>query len=599
MLNKRCGSLVLTVLLVLTALLYGCTEGAGSPSAIPSKPTLPPTSTIPAQPQPSLPTQVEDNFISKEQAISILLNEVIQPSQVEGDIIAFTLDEPLSPGDWIGPYLPKETPTYTNGVEAPYLEGPEMRVMEDKTWFFWVDDSPYARYSHQTRFVFISNDGKLTDVVYQGWWPVLNGESLWTQKSEYWNNNNWAYSSIDPDRLSEKLAYLLGNVYVATQFETVWNSVNPFRVLWWKNIIVLASPGSDKSGAIVINGWSSDQKGEDDFEKDAAGMAEVLKAIGVAVTQVNPPNNTPDKMKEAIKKAIEEDKYTNLTLFITAHGTVNQHHQMEPDVFPAADTTVWVGGKPVTPADIKKIANKYPNVMFKLIIDSCYSGGFIGPLKSIKNMPIIITSTNSSTPGYGDIDPGDKISKPWWKKESGTVITGGHDSNPDDEGGEFTSGFLEDMKEYTTDPGKKKELEKLAETWKNNGGRDAALYYLAFKTAKEKDAAHQAGLTEPQRHVNISENISSFLGQLALTTAQEHRKLGVILQWLPDEVMPLEQQYINAMMKDLSIYVSSSDPIVTEEMRSGASNILAIIETTGDKDMDATMAQTYMQYYNQ
>ncbi|HEC82065.1 MAG TPA: hypothetical protein ENI42_06560, partial [Thermoplasmatales archaeon] len=48
--------------------------------------------------------------LTKEEAIEILINQVIKPSTLDHTIYAFTLDDPLREGDKIAPWLPEPVP---------------------------------------------------------------------------------------------------------------------------------------------------------------------------------------------------------------------------------------------------------------------------------------------------------------------------------------------------------------------------------------------------------------------------------------------------------------------------------------------------------
>jgi len=74
---------------------------------------------------------------------------------------------------------------------------------------------------------------------------------------------------------------------------------------------------------------------------------------------------------------------------------------------------------------------EFPNVTFKIIIDACHSGSFVDDLDDLENVAIVLTATDADKSSYGDIDDDD-------------------DPNPEDTGGEWTSGFLEDLIEYTS-----------------------------------------------------------------------------------------------------------------------------------------------------
>ena len=70
----------------------------------------------------------EPSVITADEATQILLDNIIKPDELNYDLIAFMWPEPLNPGDTITPH---------DILGDTY-------VMEENTWFFWVNDFPFA-----------------------------------------------------------------------------------------------------------------------------------------------------------------------------------------------------------------------------------------------------------------------------------------------------------------------------------------------------------------------------------------------------------------------------------------------------------------------
>ena len=116
--------------------------------------------TVPREPQ--LPA------ITREEAISIIMEKVIKPNSLDHDILAFLGIEPLKSGDRVS--------TAFEEIEAIKIETP--------TWFAWVDDDPEAEFAHTTRYVFVdATDGKV-NVLEREWWPLVNDEDLFQTREE-------------------------------------------------------------------------------------------------------------------------------------------------------------------------------------------------------------------------------------------------------------------------------------------------------------------------------------------------------------------------------------------------------------------------------
>jgi hypothetical protein len=109
--------------------------------------------------------------LSRQEAIDILVREVILPSPTRNLLMAFGPQHPLTPKDLVEP--PAEGWDPRQGM---------VRTIEKPTWFFWIDDEPDAKFAHPTRYVYIEadrsdpkiNDGIIVD--FQAWWPKINGK---------------------------------------------------------------------------------------------------------------------------------------------------------------------------------------------------------------------------------------------------------------------------------------------------------------------------------------------------------------------------------------------------------------------------------------
>jgi len=99
--------------------------------------------------------------ISKDQAIAILMSEIIKPAAEYEGSSAFMLSEPLQEGDVV---------TSQSGQTYP---------IDDGTWFVFIDDDPRAFFAHDCRYIFIDGETGSYDVVNESWLPEINGFSMW------------------------------------------------------------------------------------------------------------------------------------------------------------------------------------------------------------------------------------------------------------------------------------------------------------------------------------------------------------------------------------------------------------------------------------
>ena len=109
------------------------------------------------------------DLLTRDQAISILIEQVINPSPNKDILMAFGPQNMLQVGDVVEPVFIGTQPYPGNSFSV-----------SNPTWFFWVNDEPDSRFAHHCRFVYIDvthsnpliGDGIIVET--QGWWPKIN-----------------------------------------------------------------------------------------------------------------------------------------------------------------------------------------------------------------------------------------------------------------------------------------------------------------------------------------------------------------------------------------------------------------------------------------
>lgn len=103
--------------------------------------------------------------VSRAKASQLVANEAISGS-TSSCMQAFVSPTPLQLGDVLSAmYSPTE-------------------LINEPSWFAWVDDSPQSMFAHRTRFMRVSAIGGQVDVEERLWWPIINGESPWEPLTE-------------------------------------------------------------------------------------------------------------------------------------------------------------------------------------------------------------------------------------------------------------------------------------------------------------------------------------------------------------------------------------------------------------------------------
>lgn len=395
--------------------------------------------------------------VTFEQAAEIVLEQIVEPDALDQEIIVFGWPELIESGDSLGAYRP------------PAAEGlPAERGLslspEHGIWFFWIDEEPGARFGHPNRFVIVDGASGEVNEVQEQWWPLLNGEGLWVTSEDYWDEANWIFSNLSWRPVSAAVP-IQGSILASAS-----------SILLGKNMLdlnpILSAQIPSPGAAIVINGWSEDESGKEDMETDADSMHDIFSQSSFDTTYLGPKqDNNRDRDGTNDYDSISRwfwDQSRKLkpsqTLFVylTAHGYVS-----------SSSGEGIAGG--ISEGLMKVwLENFDPGVHIVVIVDSCYAGSFIDSMNQVADFTI--TATNATDPSYGDIDPAE-------------------DPNPDDKGGEFTSGFVEDWNKLLDDWESIKRVRERSE-------REGINFYEAlaaesYVTAVEKDAGAIKGQSFP------------------------------------------------------------------------------------------------------
>ncbi len=129
-----------------------------------------------------------DDLLSRDQAIGILIEQVITPIAYEDYYMAFGPQHMLTTDDIVEPEVLGGQPYPGMGKD---IQGP--------TWFFWVDTDKWARFAHWVHFVYIDAShpnptiGNGIIVENQGWWPNINSVDYLDAPEERWASVDTVY----------------------------------------------------------------------------------------------------------------------------------------------------------------------------------------------------------------------------------------------------------------------------------------------------------------------------------------------------------------------------------------------------------------------
>jgi hypothetical protein len=323
-----------------------------------------------------------DEPLSRDAAARIVIDELVGGTD---PVVVLGFRDPLSAGDTIEAYHPAEMPDPDATLAA-----------EGDAWFFWIDDAPGAQFDHPSRFVLVDRETGEVTTVDSRWWPVLDGQGLWTDQDAYWSGNDWVHSTIDvPDA--------------------------PRRGSLFGSILPLLDCSTGGGHGVVINGWATGESGRHNFDNDGANMSETFEGAGLDTTYFGPEGSegvdqtaTRDAMDRWFsEKAMELAPGDTLVVFVTGHGWVN-------------DAIDWKRGETqigsVWESDLEAwLAMFDPGVEIVVMVNGCHSGGMLDTLSCVADLAVSATDEEKSS--YGDVD-----------------LEG--DPNPQDSGSEWSSSML-------------------------------------------------------------------------------------------------------------------------------------------------------------
>jgi hypothetical protein len=135
----------------------------------------------------------------------------------------------------------------------------------------------------------------------------------------------------------------------------------------------------------------------------------------------------------------------------------------------------------ISPQQLADMLKKFPEVRFKVVIDACYSGGFVDTLAASGMVDIVLTASSATESSYDDWDPA-------------------NDPNKGDTGGEYSSGLWEDLNEIVNSPELQERAKQIAE--EKGWPEFVAWLTIADTSAIQKDAWVINGVTHPQSFIS-------------------------------------------------------------------------------------------------
>lgn len=219
-----------------------------------------------------------DIRITREQAIKVVKEKVIDKLPNKEGVVAFGTQQPLASGDEIKPFSSSNGQTTAErGIQSP-------------CWFFMVDEAPIFLFAHPVRYVFVDcATGEMTEKP-ETFFPVINGQIFWDSVTE---------RAMSPDR-----------VFVGSAAEGALgalekrSNVRPFSAhrpllqsVFTPNPAACDCPDGPQKVALLVagaDGW------RDDFLSNVDRMAVVLRQEGFIDTRIL-SDSSPELVRQEIQ----------------------------------------------------------------------------------------------------------------------------------------------------------------------------------------------------------------------------------------------------------------------------------------------------------
>ncbi len=293
-------------------------------------------------------TQTEE--LTHEQAAAKVIEEVLEPLDLNRPTIGFKLDETLKPGDTVAPH------------------GGQGQQIANESYFFFIDLLPGAFYAHDVLFILMGKDDGRVEMSSEEWWPEINGQTPDWLCSEvaYWDSANWFYSY---------------DVIPPTQAQIPQPQVPPPQQQQFSE------------AAVVVNGHADGEALGWDMAMSAWRMWELFDSI---ITPDNTFEITPSPIGSnkpedvlALLADLCTDGYDHIIVYMTGHGSID---------------SINMGGEHLTAGELVAFLHTHPDTYFSILLESCHIGSFIDDLSELPNVFLVLTSTSSLFSAYGDID---------------------------------------------------------------------------------------------------------------------------------------------------------------------------------------------------
>jgi hypothetical protein len=296
--------------------------------------------------------------VGRERADAIA-SRVLRPQADKGEVILFGLPAPLRAGSVVAPAdPPRGDPTRKARVRGQLLSAP--------AWLYWLDRDPYARFSHDSEYLLVDDrTGRVVHRAKIGWYPTIGGKDpAFLSAAGYEAKRHRIFARVAPLRSPSSVTRELGASTVPA--------------------------GAFANDCLLMVGDYHDAAMRNDFP----AVERWAKSVGLRSFYTTPagPKSRPEgappdaaALKANVKELVEKNRCLDILVYMSGHGvkagsgppTVMTGKTVRP--LPAPPF-VEVDGVGIDASELEDVVKAFPTTTFKVKIDSCFSGRFMGEL---------------------------------------------------------------------------------------------------------------------------------------------------------------------------------------------------------------------------
>jgi hypothetical protein len=272
------------------------------------------------------------------------------------------------------------------GLPEPIL--PALRI-RTSAWLYWEDLAPLARLTHRgVVLVFAARGGKLLARANFLSYPKINGRAAGFVTSA--RRHTVYYQAPAPAHPVHLSAQQLAQIKRAVALTKATSRTTLAHT-------------SETNKNVLITISAIPKMRDETFKSEEAAITKVFAEHGVATAESQSVNDFKAKVGTAADAGA-----TTITLYLTGHGT---------DAVHSSQPLVALGeGQYLTAKDLTELAAAHPDVTFNVIVDACFSGRFVDPLKALPNVATVSTSSSAGEYSKGPETLYDRAEVVWYSK---------------------------------------------------------------------------------------------------------------------------------------------------------------------------------------